>query len=266
MVSTAPRCPRPRFASRWAEWSWPGLAKQQATTAAGNGDQSGVKIAAPSTSTGTTHTESEYWDAPGEFQAKSSHQESQEHCAAVTHENLGRFEIPAEKSSSRAENCRGKDGYQRLAIEVCQQGKERRSHRCYSGAQAIHVIQDAKRRSDTDDPNQRERDVQQIPGKSADQGAEDLGPNAAEQQNSGRRRHADEEFHLVMEPAAVVQNSNCRDERGTGEHAFNLRACWASKEEQNAKKHTGIHRQSAQQGNRLQMNLARTRKIHHAHS
>ena len=128
------------------------------------------------------------------------------------------------------------------------------------------MIQDAERSGDADDPHDGERDVQQVPGGPPTRVLKTCARMPLSSRIPAASRHADEEFHLVMKPAAIVQNSNRGDQRGAGENAFDLRARRAVEQKQDAKNHTGIHRQSAQQGNRLQMNFARTGKIHHANA
>ena len=48
----------------------------------------------------------------------------------------------------------------------------------------------------------------QYPALSPQQHAEHLSPNPGNQQKDRRQRHTDEQFHLMMQPAAVIQNSD----------------------------------------------------------
>src|SRR6266481_9171603 len=156
-----------------------------------------------------------------EFQAESCHQVTEKHGAAIAHENFRRLEIPAEKPSGSAENGGSKSGDQRLAVQVGEHGKENGGHGRDTCAQAIHVIEDAERGGDSHDPNDSEDGVQKISTASANEYAENLRADSADQKNRGGEWHACKEFNLMMEQSAVVEDTDTGDERRADEDTHN---------------------------------------------
>src|SRR5262249_26952771 len=127
------------------------------------------------------------------------------HCAAVTHEDFGGLEIPTEEAGGASENRRGQSRDERLTVEVRDHREEDRSHRGDAGAQAVHVIENAERCGDADDPKYSEDSVECIARASRDESLEYLGVNSAGKKNPGREGHRDEELNLMMQPAFVVE-------------------------------------------------------------
>ncbi len=201
-----------------------------------------------------------------QLQPQSGHQEAEKHRAAIAHENLRGLEIPAQKPGGGAQNGGGQRGNQRLAVQISEHGEKNRSHGGDAGAQAVHMIQNAERGGNAYDPNYRESDVQKIAAAPAQQHAENLRANSAGQQYGGCQRHAHKQFNLVMEQAAVVEDADSRDERGSNEDAHDLGARRSVEGKERGDYHGGVHRQTTKKRDRGQMNFARTGKINHSHA
>src|SRR5215472_8110011 len=118
--------------------------RQQPSPSTRDGYQRGIKNGRTQDQDGSQPTGKMGCIFQTQLQTQGGHQESQEHRAAITHENPGRLEIPAQKSGSGPENSRRQDGDQNLSVHIRQQGKKDRGHRRHAGAQSVHVIEDAK--------------------------------------------------------------------------------------------------------------------------
>ena len=137
--------------------------------------------------------------------------EAEKHGAAVAHENFRGLEIPAQEAGRAAEDRCGQSGYQCLAVQVGEHREENGGHRGDAGAQAVHMIEDAERSGDADNPEHRQRGVEQVADVTPQEDFENLRVNAGGQENARRERHSDEEFDLVMQPSAIVQETHGRD-------------------------------------------------------
>src|SRR5882762_5343946 len=109
--------PKVGKAMRGVIFSRSGEGKQSAA-AARNGHQRGIKNGRAQDQDRDDPRRKQIRVFQTKLQAERGHQESQEHRAAIAHENFRRFEIPAEKASSGAEYGSGQYGYQCLAVEV----------------------------------------------------------------------------------------------------------------------------------------------------
>jgi hypothetical protein len=94
--------------------------------------------------------------------------------------------------------------------------------------------------------------------------AEVLSVNAADEKNHGGQRHADKKFYLMMEPAAVVEETNNGDESGAADDADNLGARGAVENNQDGQHHAAINCQATEKWDGFQVNLTRSGQIHHA--
>src|SRR5271157_1117153 len=197
--------------------------RKQAATRAGDGDERGVKNRGAEDKDGGQPTGGRGGMFEPEFQRECGHQKSQEHRAAIAHENLGRLEIPAQETSRRTQDRRCKRGDKCLAVQVSDEGEENGGHGGDAGAQAIHVIQNAEGGGDADDPKNSKRRVEPLACMATEQHAEDLSVDAAGQKNHSGQRHAYKEFDLVMQPTTVIQKTNDGDQSGAGDDAETLR-------------------------------------------
>ena len=68
----------------------------------------------------------------------------------------------------------------------------------------------------------------------------------------------------MMKPAAIVKNAHRRDQRRSRQDSTDLRARLALEKGIDAQQHATVNRQSAQQGNRLQMHFARAGQVYHS--
>ena len=93
---------------------------------------------------------------------------------------------------------------------------------------------------------------------------ENLRVNSAGEKNSGGERHGDEQFDLVMQPAFVVEEADGGDERGAGDDAERFERARAVEREQNREHDAALHREAAEERNRLQVDFARSGQIDHA--
>src|SRR5579864_6914479 len=83
-----------------------------------------------------------------ELEAQGRHEETEEHRAAITHENSRWREIPAQKTECSAEARGCQSAYNGLAGQSRGDYKERCSNGSDSGTQSVHMIEDAERRRD----------------------------------------------------------------------------------------------------------------------
>src|SRR5215831_20525939 len=125
-----------------------------------------------------------------QLETQSSHQESQKHRATITHENFGGLKVPAQESCGCSKNRRRKHSDQRLSVQVGKKGEEHGSHRSNAGAQAVHVIENAERGGNANNPKDRQSKVQKLAAAATHEQAENLSTNAGKKQNSGGNRHA----------------------------------------------------------------------------
>ena len=93
---------------------------------------------------------------------------------------------------------------------------------------------------------------------------ENLCVNAAGEENARRERHGDEEFDLVMQPSAIIQEPDGGDQSSARHDAGALRARRAVERKQNRQHHPAVHGEAAEQRNRLEMHLARSGEVDHA--
>ncbi len=149
------------FERRCAVWSLPGVVKGKKPRREREIEISVVsKIVAPRMKTGTS--QAAFWLSPAkrpQLQRQRGHQEAKKHRAAVSHENFGGLEIPAQKSGGGAQNRGGHGADQQLPAFQSEDGEEQRSDGGDARAQAVHVIENAEGRRDADDPDERQRGV-----------------------------------------------------------------------------------------------------------
>src|SRR5580698_3272035 len=108
------------------------------------------------------------------------------------------------------------------------------------------MIEDAERSSDADNPEHRQRGIEQVADVTPQEDFEDLGVNAGGQENARRERHSDEELDLVMQPSAIVQETHGGDQSSAGHDASALRASCAVEREQNRQHHAAVHGEAAE--------------------
>src|ERR1700722_1073239 len=193
-----------------------------------------------------------------ELQTERGHQETEEHGAAVAHEDFGRLEIPAQEAGGAAQNCCGEGRDQCLTVEVRDHRKKDRSHCCDARAQAVHVIEDAEGCGDADDPKDGKDRVKRISRASGNESLKYLSVNSAGEKNSGSEGHRDEQFDLMMQPALVIEEADRRNERRARYDAEALRARRAVEREQNREHDRPPHCESAQERDWLQVYVARS--------
>ena len=128
------------------------------------------------------------------------------------------------------------------------------------------MIEDAEGSRNPDDPDNREGRVQKIPALSAQEHTENLGANSANQQDRRRQGHAQEEFDLVMEQPAIVEDADSRDQRPADENAHDLRARRSVESKEHRNHHGGVHRQAAKKRDWLEMNFAWPGQVDHSYA
>src|ERR1700722_7689861 len=238
--------------------------REQTAARAGEGDERGVKNGG---------AEDEDRSEPGgqrgrmvqaELQGQGGHQETEEHRAAIAHENLSGFEIPAEETGGGAQDGSCQRGHQGLAVEVSEHGEENGSHGSDTGAEPVHVIEDAERSGDADDPDDGESGVHPIAEAAAKDQAEDLRVNAAEEKNHSSQGHGGKKFYLVMQPAAVVEETDNGNQGGAAGDADDLGAGWAVENNQNGQHNPAVDGEAAKKRDGFQVNFTRPGQIHHA--
>src|SRR5271156_4271060 len=229
-----------------------------------NGDERGVK---------NRYAENQHRNKPcvreqrlvrTNFQPERGHQKTEEHRAAVTHKNFRRIEIPAQKSERGAERGRGESRDHGLPVGIRRNGEEARGHRGDAGAQAVHVIENAKRGRDADDPQNGEAPIESQSANSENELRKKLRANAGSDQENGGERHGGEKFYLVMQQPAVVKEADNGDQRGAGQDADDLLHRRVMPRKQHSEDEAQINGDPAQQRNGIQMNFARPGFIHHA--
>src|SRR5580693_4445611 len=197
---------------------------KQTAAGAGDGDEGGVKNGG---------AEDERRSQPGgerrnvvqaQLQGQRRHQEAEKHRAAIAHENFGGLEVPAQEAGGGAQDGSGQRGHEGLAVEVRKYCEEDGGHGSDTGAEPVHVIEDAEGGGDSNDPDDGERGVQPVAEAAANEQAEYLGVNAADEKNHGGERHAGKKLYLMMQPAAVVQKTDNRDQGGAADDAEDLGA------------------------------------------
>ena len=142
--------------------------------------------------------------------------------------------------------------------------KKRRGHRGDPGAEAVHVVKNAERGRDPHHPDDREAPVEDQSGHAGHELRKKLRADAGSDQENRGKRHADEEFHLMMEQPAVVEEPDDSEQSGSGENAYNLLLGYAVAREQNRQHKSEIHGDAAEQRDGAYMNFARPGLIHHA--
>ena len=79
-----------------------------------------------------------------QFQGERGHQEAEKHRATITHEDFCGLEIPAQESGGGSQDRGGHGADQKLSALERENGEEQRRHRRDSGAQSVHVVQNAE--------------------------------------------------------------------------------------------------------------------------
>src|SRR5439155_23262040 len=97
---------------------------------------------------------------------------------------------------------------------------------------------------------------------SANEHAEDLRADSADEKNCRGEWHAHEEFDLMMKDATVVKYANNRNKSCADQDAHNLGTRRSIECKENRDDHRGVHCHAAEKGNGCEMDLARSRQIH----
>ena len=118
------------------------------------------------------------------------------------------------------------------------------------GAEAVHVVKNAERGRNPHHPDDREAPVEDQSGHAGHELRKKLRANAGSDQENRGKRHADEEFHLMMEQAAVVEEPDDSEQSGSGENAYNLLLGNAVAREQNRQHKSEIHGDAAEKRDR----------------
>ena len=179
---------------------------------------------------------------------------------------LAGIEIPAQEAERRAECCCTERAHERLAVHPRGNREEGRGHSRDSRAEAVHMVQDAERRGDSDDPDDCKPYIENSAQIAAKKVREKLRPNSGRHQEQRRGGHPDKKLHLMMEQAAIVQEADSRQKRGTGQDAENLGERNVVQRKQHGQDKPEVDRDAAQQGNRADVNFPRPRLIHHSES
>src|ERR1700733_9518737 len=79
-----------------------------------------------------------------DFQAERGHQESEEHGAAIAHENFRGIKVPDQETESGAESGGRQRADHRLPIERRGQSEEAGSYGGDAGAEAVHMVENAE--------------------------------------------------------------------------------------------------------------------------
>src|SRR5262249_10644865 len=133
-----------------------------------------------------------------------------------------------------------------------------------ASAEAVHVIENAKRGCNTHDPENREPYVEGDADEPGDKRREELRTDAGDDQNQGRDRHSNEKLDLVMRQTPVVEETNDSDQGCAGENAKNLFVRPAMTREQNGQCKSEEDRDTAHQRHRFHVDFARSGLIDHA--
>src|SRR5579862_1239261 len=141
--------------------------------------------------------------------------------------------------------------------------EERGCHGGDAGAQAVHVIEDAESGGDSDDPKDGETAVEDRAWLSGNKYREKLSVDSGRQEETRSGRHANEELHLVMQHAAVVEQADGRQKRRTGENARDLLLRRAAKGENHGDNESKINRDAAEKRDRLYVDFSRAWPIDH---
>ena len=92
---------------------------------------------------------------------------------------------------------------------------------------------------------------------------ENLSANSGGEQEQRGHGHPDEQFDLVMQQAAVVEQSDHREQRGAGENSDDLLMRRAAEREQNGEHESEIDGDAAEQRNGAEVDFARAGMVHH---
>lgn len=241
--------------------------KREKTAArARNSDQSGVEDGDSQNQKGNQPGGNMVAVSEAQLQSEGGHQESEEHGAAIAHENFGRLEIPTKKTGRRAEDGGRERGDESLAIQIGEQCEENRGGGRNAGAQTVHVVEDAEGGGDADDEEDCEKSVKDVAGAAAEKDFKNLRVNASRKQNTCGERHAEEKFDLMMKQATIIENADGGHDGRAAQDSHDLLACFSAKGEKNREDHGPIHGQATEERNRSKMNLARTGKIDHSNA
>ena len=111
---------------------------------------------------------------------------------------------------------------ERLTVHGGGNGEEARSHGGDAGAETVHVVENAEGGGDADNPDDGEAPIEDEAGDAGNELRKELRADAGRDQENRGDGHADEEFHLVMEQAAVVEEADDGEQRSSGEDAEDL--------------------------------------------
>ena len=237
---------------------------QQAAAGAGDGDQSSVKDRDAENQDGHQPRVRELRPVRADFQAERGHQETEKHRAAIAHENFGGIEIPAQETERGAESGSAEGADESLTAHRGGNGEEAGGDGGDAGAEAVHVIENAEGGGDADDPDDGEAPIEREAGDAGNELRKKLRADAGSDQENGGDRHADEEFDLMVEQAAVVKEADDGEQGGSGEDADDLLLGDAVAGEENREHEAEVNRGAAQERNRIDVDFPRAGLVHHA--
>jgi len=238
--------------------------RKQSAAAARDGNESGIEDRDAEDQDRHEPSEREAHTFGADLQAESGHQKTEEHRAAIAHEDFGRIEIPAQEAQRGAKHGRAEGANEHLPVEAGRQSEEARRDGRNAGAETVHVIENAEGRGDADDPEDREAAVEHRTCRAGNELREKLSADSGRQQKQRGDGHADEKLHLMVKQASVVEESDGGDQRRASENGRNLVLRHVAERKEDRENESEIDGDAAQQRNRLEMNLARPRMVHHA--
>src|SRR5580658_5554161 len=206
ITNTAPRWPRPRFERRCAVWSLPGEVKGSRPRRAREMETSVVsKIGTPRMSTGTSHVCGKSAPSGRIFSPSVAIRKPRSMAPPSPIKIFAGLKFQRRKPSAAPRVAAAS-----VDTIVCPL------------AQAEHVIQNAERRSDPDDPKNSKAPVDDQSGKARNVLRKKLRANAGSNQKNGGKRHRDEKFYLVMQQTAIIKKADDGQQSGAGKDADNL--------------------------------------------
>ena len=84
------------------------------------------------------------------------------------------------------------------------------------------MIENAESGGDSHHPENREENIQEVAQGTGYQFRKKIGANTGDQQDDRCDRHAHKQLHLMMQQAAIVEETHKRDEHRPGKYSQNL--------------------------------------------
>ena len=125
-----------------------------------NDDQGGVENRYAENQDWEKQVGRKMWRDGSQFQTEGRHEEAEQHRAAVPHEDSRWSEIPAQKTESRAHTGGRKCANHQLTIDPCRDREKCRSHSSQASTEAVHVVENAERCCNADNPEYGEGEVE----------------------------------------------------------------------------------------------------------